>query len=704
MLIIEDHQDTSRLARRILRNRFQVETAEDGETGLQAWEDGRHELVLLDVMLPKLSGLEALEAIMQIDKSQPVVIMTAFGSSDLAEKMLIIGAVDFITKPFLAEQLRRVCELAVHREDYLVSNAQFAARLDALQQSTRDYRIISEKHQRLLDNLSTVVFELDSEGRIRFLNQAWTRLSGHSVENTIGNKLTSFLADTEQQGHSSCKNKTSELLSGLRNSCKFELPLINADGQQTWAECKLDAATGKSSGSAIFGSLSDISKRKKAQNQLEFQAMHDSLTGLKNRHFFDISLAQLATSAARSVENHALLYIDLDHFKMINDTFGHNHGDIVLRDISALLSARLRKSDIICRIGGDEFAVMLCNTDLRNARLTAENIGKWIQNFQYLHESQQISISCSIGICEINGEADNTVEYVKQADIALFVAKKRGRNLIHIYDPEDKDSEELRASINWVRLFRKAINDDQLSLHFQPVMHIKSGEISHYEALIRLDLPGEGMVLPGVFIPALEHAGELAMLDHWVIRKVIDLLDRYPTLSRVAINLSAQAFRDDALLPLVEECLHQTEVTPERIIFELTESASLANVSATRRMISELHELGCGFALDDFGTGFSTFSYLKEFPADCIKIDGSFISQLDNSPEDQALVQAINEVAKALGKKTVAEFVENMQILDLVSEIGIDYAQGHYIGKPCLIDELLATDNVSLQQRSLVNL
>jgi diguanylate cyclase (GGDEF)-like protein/PAS domain S-box-containing protein len=607
----------------------------------------------------------------------------------LAEELMTKGAVDFIAKPFRAEQLRQVCELASRREDYLVSNAQFASRLDALQERTEAYRKVSEDHQRLLDNLSTIIFELDEKGCFKFLSRAWSRLTGYKADESLEKKLTGYLATEGRLQKSRYTRQIKDMAAGKLQQCEFELPLLTRKNKVVWLVCRLDALLGSSGELTIFGSLEDISKRKKAQQELEFLAMHDHLTGVKNRHYFDNVINQMTASAARGKDCHALLYIDLDHFKVINDTFGHNHGDVVLRDIASLLIARLRKSDVLCRIGGDEFAVLIYNCSHEQAQSTADAICELIHGYQYSHAGQQLAISCSIGACKIDGGEGKASTYLKQADTALYVAKRRGRNLVHFYDPADRESDDLRASIDWARRFRNAVQDEHLHLLFQPVMHVQSGAIAYFEALIRLNLPGEGVIMPNTFIPALEEAGEMAMLDHWVVEHAIDLLSRYPQLHQVAINLSAQAFRNERLVSLIEEKLQEKAVDPQRIIFELTESASMANVSATQNMIEQLRQIGCSFALDDFGTGFSTFGYLKQFPAESVKVDGSFISQLDVSTEDQAVVKAITEVAKALGKQTVAEYVENQAILELITELGIDYAQGYYIGHPVTIQEIV---------------
>jgi diguanylate cyclase (GGDEF)-like protein/PAS domain S-box-containing protein len=689
VLVVEDNPDTAQIAKRVLQHRFDVELAMDGLAGLQAWLERRHDLVLLDTMLPGMAGPEVLQEILKVDPNQPVVIMTAFSTVELAEDLMLKGAADFIAKPFLAEQLRRVCELAAKREDYLVSHAQFAERVKAERASTLAYRKISEAHQRLLDNLSTVVLELNQKGELEFLSQAWTSMTGYPIEESLRKPLASFLPPEAENW----SNWLQPLLTGKVRELQGEMRLQHKQGNILWIDFRLDAGLPGKNGLSIFGTLDDISERKKTQTQLEFLTMHDRLTGLYNRHYFDGALRRMAATSARGTGNHALLYIDIDHFKVINDNYGHQRGDAVLREISELLLERLRQSDVLCRLGGDEFAILVPNTDTTYVRAIADEMASLIQNHQIRIDDQvRLNLSCSIGISEINGSAESPEEYLKQADIALYVAKRRGRNRIQVYDPRDKESEELRKSLDWARHLRLAIEEDGIVLHFQPIMHIATGQISYYEALVRLQLPGRGLAFPGEFIPALEMAGEMALLDHNVIKKALELLKQHPSLGRIAINLSAQAFSDEELVPLIEKQLRLNELKPQQVMFEVTESASISNITAAQRMIHQLNELGCEFAVDDFGTGFSTFGFLKQFPADTIKVDGSFISHLDRDPIDQVLVRSISEVARQLGKETVAEFVSSESLLNIVKDLGIDYAQGYFIGHPQPVEDLIFSE------------
>ncbi|MCW8866719.1 MAG: EAL domain-containing protein [Colwellia sp.] len=694
VLVIEDNPDTRHLVSRILTSRFTIDSAENGELGLALWRKKNYSLVLLDVMLPGMSGNQVLDIIMQENPSQSVVIMTANHTMELAEELMLKGAADFVTKPFRAEQLRRVCETASRREDFIISNLQFADKVESLNQSRAQYKQVSEQHQNLLDQLGSIIIELDNEGHICFLNKAWEKFTGYSIDESHQRSLLDFMEKPQTAG-SYISNELKTILSGSVQSHHFEFKLKNKFNEELWVEARFEITTAKDHKShSISGTIDNVTSRKKAQNDLEYLAMHDGLTGLFNRLYFETELKQFTATAARGNGPHALLYLDLDRFKVINDTLGHHHGDTVLRNISELIHSRLRESDFIARIGGDEFALLFPNTNQETALTLATNICKLLDDYQCKIEGQVFKVNCSIGIAEIGGEDFSgeefaAEEYMKRADIALYAAKKQGRNLAHIYSQHDALSKDLQASLEWARTLHQAVADDNLVLHFQPIINIATKEVAYYEALVRLELDGN-IIPPGEFIPALEREGDMSLLDRQVIRKAIYYLAQHTELNKIAINLSAQGFSEERLLPLIKDKLEEYNVNPNRIIFELTESASLSNITATQTMIEKLSALGCAFSIDDFGTGFSTFSYLKQLPAQSVKIDGSFIVDLATNPVDLALVKAIYEVATALGKKTVAEFVENEETLRILAEVGVTYAQGYHLGKPKPVDEIFS--------------
>lgn len=695
LLVVEDEPDTADLIKRVLAPAFDIEVAYEGDAGLKAWVQGRHDLVLLDVMLPKLSGRDILIEIQSIDPKQPVVIMTAHTTTEQAEELMLLGAVDFLPKPFRAEQLRKVCDIAIHREDYLVSNAQFAARVTSLQERELAFRHLYENHHQLLNDLQSVVMELDADFQICYLNRAWENMMGFPIAQCLGKTLESFIAPDDLGQYTLFKNKIRKALQQNKPCPEIEICLSNSRSQKLWAQLKISRSTKAEQQSNLTVCLDNITERRESQEQLKYLAMHDSLTGLYNRHFFETTLAQLTADSVRNNRQHALVYLDLDHFKVINDTFGHQKGDEVLREMSHLLSKRIRGADILCRLGGDEFAILLRDIHSKEVHEFAHSIQQIISEFSFQLQEQRVNLGSSIGLTLIDGSTQNAEEHLMRADIALYVAKGRGRNLIHQYDPLDSESDELRHSINMSQKVRKAISEDRMTLYFQPIFDIKKQKISYYEALVRLIEPDGRIVGPDNFIPALESAGEMHLLDRWIIKLALKTLKNHDDLAHIAINLSAQAFKDDNLVPTILENLKETGVNPKRITFELTESASLFNLHITQRVIAELHKLGCSFSVDDFGSGFSSFAYLKDLPADYIKLDGSFIQNLHRDQIDQTLVKSMIQVIQALGKKAVAEYVENEEILQILKDMNIDFVQGYHIGHPLPVEKLFPVDAIS---------
>lgn len=680
ILVVEDEPDIAELARRILQPNYDVTVAASGPDALLCFARQPFSLVLLDVMLPGLNGQQVLAEMMRQKPQQSVVVMTAHGGIDIAEQMMLQGAADFVTKPFRAEQLRRVIDVATQREDFLVSNEQFKHKVEQLEGSEERYRALSVVHQRVLDHVSTVLMELDPAGKIRFANKAWFDLTADSPL-AGAEQLSSFLHPADRLVFA---EQLHALFQGRAQHWHTELQLTSP---QCWVALNMTLLPGQMAGVTV--TLENIEERKRAEQELQHLAMHDPLTSLYNRHFFDRELIRLAANASAG-QTHALLYIDLDHFKVINDSHGHSQGDAILREVAQRLAKELNATDLLCRVGGDEFVVLTQYKSLQQAADLAEQLCQQLQNRPYTFKDKVYSLSCSIGISLIDGSMPDAQIYLQQSDIALYVAKDKGRNRAHCYSLQDAASHTLQNSLQWAQQLREAIVRDQIILHFQPVVSVKTRDVVYFEALVRLSLT-DRLVYPGDFIQALEQVEDINLLDHQVIAKTIAMMSRHPVLKKVAINLSAQAFRDERLVPLIEHKLRQYAVDPTRIVFELTETASLNNITGTYTMIEQLTRLGCEFSIDDFGTGFSTFSYLKQLPSGSIKIDGSFVKNMHQDKMDFTLVKSMAEIATALGRKTVAEFVENEQIFALLEQLGIDYAQGYHISKPLPIEQIEKT-------------
>lgn len=700
LLVVEDSRDTADLVCRILNQSFDVEIQQEGVGGLSSWLEKKHDLVLLDLMLPNLSGRDILAKITEVAPEQPVVMMTANSDASLAEELMFMGAADFIPKPFRPAQLRNVCNLALRREDFIISNEQFSTQVKSLAERERAYREVNEKHQQLLYNLQTTVLQLNSHLQIEFINYSWEKLMGYSIEESLGIQFVDFLASQDEQSKNKLAQDLNAILSLNDDSKEFGLCLLNRWQERVWVDVKVNLARSGGGTTSLVMCLDDITARKQAQEKLEYLAGHDSLTGLLNRHEFDESLTSLDKDASLRQVHHGLIYLDLDHFKVINDTFGHHQGDEVLKEVSRLIKQTVSSTDILCRLGGDEFAILVKDVTEEQLVVVANRVQNAVGEYSFKAENHRTNLGCCIGISLIDGKARKSEEYLMQADIALYVAKGRGRNLIHVYSVDDDESENLKTRIDWSAKVKSAVEEDRLVMHFQPVQNIARGEIKYYEALVRLiDVNGE-IIYPDSFIPHMESSGEVHLLDKHIIKLAITTLRKFPELGKIAINLSAQAFRDENLVPTIKESLYLTGVDASRIVFELTESASLFNLNITRRVINELHALGCHFSIDDFGSGFSSFAYLKELPADYIKLDGSFIKRLDQDATDQALVKSIIEVVQALGKRTVAEYVENKRVYMLLKEFGIDYVQGYFIGRPMAAEEIVRSSPHKLRSVS----
>jgi diguanylate cyclase (GGDEF)-like protein/PAS domain S-box-containing protein len=430
--------------------------------------------------------------------------------------------------------------------------------------------------------------------------------------------------------------------------------------------------------------IQDVTERKQFESQLLHMANFDPLTDMYNRRRFEEALEHHLQLAKRYDSTGALLFLDLDQFKYVNDSLGHQAGDLFLKGMSAMLSQRLRKSDIIARLGGDEFAILLPNTTLEQARTVAEDIRKSVRRHSQLIAGQPVSITCSVGVAMFPEHGVTAEELLSRADLAMYQAKEHGRNRTYVSSPET-ETEDAGSKLTWERRIREALEADRLVLFSQPILDLKTNRVVQHELLLRMQCENGDVILPGQFLEIAERFGLIRAIDRWVVKRAIHMIAEgrrtNPDIC-LEVNLSGRAFDDAELLPLIEHELAATGINPHALVLEITETAAIANIETARKFIATLRGLGCRFALDDFGAGFSSFFYLKHLPVDYLKIDGNFIKNLPFDPVDQHLVKAMVEVAKGLGKQTVAEFVEHAETLDLLRQFGVDYAQGYYIGRP----------------------
>ncbi len=682
LLVVEDNPDTVQVVRRVLEKRFDIEIAYDGRSGLAAWQARRHSLVLLDVMLPGMSGPEVLKEILALRPTQSVVIMTADGTPERAGDLVLHGAADFIAKPFRAEQLRRVCDIAVRREDFLQSNDQFARQLVALNRE-RERALVT------LESIADGVITTDVDGRVEILNPVAERFTGWSSQKARGRSISEVFRVGGEFGQHVDHDPVQRV---LRDGLPVELPLRSLLIHRTGSTTPISASVApiKARGGAVTGTVMvfhDVTEARNLNRQLSYQASHDALTGLINRSAFERQLARLEEESQEQGSEHVLGYLDLDQFKLVNDTCGHAAGDQLLREVVAILQHHVRQRDTVARLGGDEFGILLEYCTLERGVEVAEAIRDALRAFRFPWEEQLFTVGGSIGLVPI-GPGMHNQDPLRTADAACYIAKEAGRDRIHVYHEGDDELVQRHGEMQWVSRVNRALEEGRFQLFFQTICPViaSDDEGEHYELLVRMVNESGEMVPPGVFLPAVERYGLAGTLDRWVVRTAIQWLadhpDRLQRLHSCAINLSGRTLGDDHFYDFASELFQITGVSPEKICFEVTETVAITNLAKATGFIQLFKGLGCRFALDDFGSGMSSFAYLKNLPVDYLKIDGGFVKDIARDPIDLAMVRSINEIGHTMGLKTIAEFVEDGQILSMLEALGVDYAQGFHIARP----------------------
>ena len=440
----------------------------------------------------------------------------------------------------------------------------------------------------------------------------------------------------------------------------------------------------------------DVTEYKRVEGHLAWLADHDPLTNMFNRRRFSEELEQVLSRAERYRHPGALLFFDLDRFKYINDTSGHQAGDTLLKIVGGMLAQTIRADDITGRLGGDEFAIILPEINADGAIEVAKKVLNQLDQAQLTINNRTHKISASIGIALFPEHGANIHDLLAAADLAMYQAKAMGRNAWYLFSDNDRSRERIHTLVYWKEKIEYSHLHDNFILYLQPIMSVKSKQISHYEVLLRMQDVDGTIRSPADFIPAAEHTGLIHAIDHMVLRKSIAQAAKICQAGfaiNFSINLSAHAFNDPELLPILKQQLALHQIDPGNLMFEITETAALEDIPGARALMKEIKELGCGFVLDDFGVGFSSFYYLRELPVDVVKIDGSFIRNLSESSDDLILVKALCSVARGFGKRITAEFVESAEVLSLIEKLDIDYAQGYYIGKPLPASEFLMRQN-----------
>ncbi len=421
--------------------------------------------------------------------------------------------------------------------------------------------------------------------------------------------------------------------------------------------------------------------RAEAEVRLGWLASHDPLTKLFNRRHFNEDFTRIFDQTLRYERRGALFFFDLDQFKDVNDLSGHPVGDLLLEQIAQKLQQMARKSDLLARFGGDEFALAIPEANVDQVIAVAERLQEAVQSVVLHEHDRRHQVSASIGIALFPNAGEEPEHVIANADLAMYQAKSKGRGCWRLFSAEDQAREQVDSRVLWKEKIADALAEDRFELHCQPILEIRTQQISHMEALLRMRDASGRLVYPDQFIPVAEKTGLIQAIDHWVLARAIAMLQAHPGLC-LSVNLSANALDDPSLLPDLKAQLSSQGVEPERVTFEITETVAISSLRDAARLMQQVHDLGCRFALDDFGSGFASYAHLRQLPVDDVKIDGAFIRDLVENREDRIFVKAITDISHAMGKRVIAEFVENEAILHILNELGVDYAQGYHIGRP----------------------
>jgi diguanylate cyclase (GGDEF)-like protein/PAS domain S-box-containing protein len=541
-----------------------------------------------------------------------------------------------------------------------------------------------ERFRDFAESAADFFWELDSGFRIIDISERFHEITGLQRQQVIGQTIEQVIGlhCNEPDTIKKCIQRLNEkqLIENIEFSWK-----IDETTRRTLLFSGKPIIDNQGAFHGYRGVGQDVTKERQIAQLMNHQAKHDALTGLVNRREFMHRLENALTHSKRDSASYILCYLDLDQFKIVNDTVGHAAGDTLLKELSGLLHSRLRTRDTLSRVGGDEFAVLLENCQLDAGVQIAESLLALLAGFRFQWESREFRIGVSIGVVPISAETDTALQVLAQADLACYTAKDLGRNRIHVYHSEDLELTRMESQMALVSKLQAALRNDKFRLYRQPICSLSDGRVEHYELLLRLQEAGKKIISPRSFIPAAERYGMMKEIDRWVIENALSAYAReYGDSSKVcySINLSGNSLNDEGLLEWIFKQLRQFKVAPERICFEITETAAIRNLNQAKQLIDALRMEGCRFALDDFGSGLSSFSYIKYLPVDYLKIDGSFVAELEQDATASAMVSAINEMGHVLGIQTVAEHVENATVLGIMRDIGVDYVQGFALGEP----------------------
>ena len=568
--------------------------------------------------------------------------------------------------------------------------------MDVTQRKEAELALRAEREKALvtLTSIGDAVVTTDADGHIEMLNTAAEKLLMLRQKEAAGKPLHDIVRIVLQRTRQPIIDPVEQCMQRGRVSSRGDSLLIAPDGSEHAIE--YTATPIRNTDGQVYGAvlvLRNVTQERRMAQEMTYQATHDGLTGLVNRVEFERRLARVIRNAGIAGDHHALCYLDLDQFKVINDTCGHSAGDELLRQIALILRETVRKRDTVARLGGDEFGILMEHCSLQQATRVAGNVRERIASYRFRWEQHVFSVGASIGLVVIDETSEQMADVMRHVDAACYLAKEHGRNRVHVYDPGDETMERRRGEMQWVSRINNALLDSQFELFVQPAIPLQNAAAPRYVEVLLRYRDGNVLRSPAEFLPAAERYSLSPKIDCWVITALLDSYARQPALFRpdmlFAVNLSALSLSDEQFLAFLDAALTRSAMPADLLCFEITETAAIGNLSRAVQFFNTMRARGCRFALDDFGSGLSSFGYLRTLPVDFLKIDGLFVRDCVEDPIDLAMVRSINDIGHVMGIKTVAEFAESKAIEEKMREIGIDYAQGFGISEPLPLQDFL---------------
>jgi diguanylate cyclase (GGDEF)-like protein/PAS domain S-box-containing protein len=607
--------------------------------------------------------------------------------------------------PFVSELGRRFWARVVGHVEYedgqptrLVGAMQDISRRKAMEQELAEQReMIEVTLEAIGAAVGDAVITTDPKGHVRWLNSVAERLTGWMRTEAVGEHVANVFAAIGEQSRAAIEDPVSVCLARHGFSSRRE-PALLVSRQGTEYGIEDSAAPIKDLRGRTIGAVlvfRDVSEQRRLNAEMRHRATHDALTGLANRAEFETALAQILANPDSASSGHALMYIDLDQFKLVNDTCGHTVGDQLLKQVSVLIRSLVRSHDIVARLGGDEFGVILKDCAVEQALRVGQTICRHMEEFRFLHDGRRFPVGASIGLVPVDKRWPDAGAVMRAADTSCYGAKDAGRSRVHVWFEADRATELRNRDMDWVSRFGQALDENHFELHGQIIVPLAATEPGlRFETLIRLRWPDGTLTTPGVFMKAAERFNMATRIDRWVVRHMLawmhDIGEQIDHVAMVTINLSGQSIGDRAFLREVAEMIRQSSFDVRKLCFEITETAAITNFADAAQFIRDVRAMGIQIALDDFGSGSASFGYLKMLPVDYLKIDGQFIENLLDDELDRATVGCFHQVSKVIGVKTIAESVANEEVRHALEQIGIDMIQGYLVHTPEPIDALLA--------------